>query len=115
MSMLILVLAELMTFSLAQLTWVFGDNCKIIFFNSPKQVSCSYPAERSFTYASINDYLSIITKYLTCEFVIWQLHVRPSFFYFLFYRFFRNKLVSEDEIEIKIKFIRTIFPIELKS
>ena len=35
--------------------------------------------------------------------------IRPEFFYFLFYRFFRNKLGSEDEIKIKIKFIRTIF------
>ena len=31
------------------------------------------------------------------------------FFIFCFTDFFRNKLVSEDEIKIKIKFIRTIF------
>ena len=31
------------------------------------------------------------------------------FFYFLFYRFFRNNLGSEDKIKIKIKFILTIF------
>ena len=35
--------------------------------------------------------------------------VRPSFFIFCFADFFRNKLVSDDEIKIKIKFIRTIF------
>ena len=33
--------------------------------------------------------------------------VRPSFFIFCFTDFFRNKLLSEDEI--KIKFIQTIF------
>ena len=38
-----------------------------------------------------------------------HLAIRPEFFYFLFYLFFHNKLVSEDEIKIKIKFIRTIF------
>ena len=31
------------------------------------------------------------------------------FFIFCFTDFFRNNLVSEDEIKIKIKFIRTIF------
>ena len=31
------------------------------------------------------------------------------FFILCFTDFFRNKLVSEDEIKIKIKFIRTIF------
>ena len=31
------------------------------------------------------------------------------FFIFCFTDFFRDKLVSEDEIKIKIKFIRTIF------
>ena len=35
--------------------------------------------------------------------------IRPSFFIFYFTDIFRNKLVSEDEIKIKIKFIRTIF------
>ena len=32
-----------------------------------------------------------------------------SFFIFCFTDFFGNKLVSEDEIKIKIEFIRTIF------
>ena len=31
------------------------------------------------------------------------------FFIFCFTDFFRNKLVSEDELKIKIKFIQTIF------
>ena len=35
--------------------------------------------------------------------------LRPSFLIFCFTDFFRKKLVSEDEIKIKIKFIRTIF------
>ena len=40
---------------------------------------------------SMHGYLIVIT-------------VRPSFFFFCFTDFFRNKLVSEDEIKIKIKF-----------
>ena len=35
------------------------------------------------------------------------IHVRPELFYFT--DIFRNKLGSEDEIKIKIKFIRTFF------
>ena len=35
--------------------------------------------------------------------------VRRFFFIFCFTDFFRNKLAAEDEIKIKIKFIRTIF------
>ena len=39
-----------------------------------------------------------------------RVQVRPSFFYcFVLPIFFRNKLGLEDEIKIKIKFIRTIF------
>ena len=37
------------------------------------------------------------------------------FFIFCFTDFFRNKLVSEDEIKIKIKINSDHFPIELKS
>ena len=36
-----------------------------------------------------------------------------NFFIFCFTDFFLNKLVSEDEIKIKIKFIRTIFQLNL--
>ena len=35
--------------------------------------------------------------------------LKPLFFIFCFTDFFHNKLVSEDEIKMKIKFIRTIF------
>ena len=35
--------------------------------------------------------------------------VRPLFFLFFVLQFFCNKLVSEDEMKIRIKFIRTIF------
>ena len=36
-------------------------------------------------------------------------YLGQSFFIFCFTDFFRNKLGSEDEIKIKIKFILTIF------
>ena len=37
--------------------------------------------------------------------------VRLSLFYFLYTDFFGNKLGSEEEIKMKIKFIRTIFQV----
>ena len=48
-------------------------------------------------------------KYFLWFKILGHLHLGHCFFIFCFTDFFRNKLGSEDEIKIKIKFIRTIF------
>ena len=56
-----------------------------------------------------NSELNITVNPIDQEVEVNVVMIRPEFFYLLFYSFFCNKLGSEDEIKIKIKFIRTIF------
>ena len=56
-------------------------------------------------------FFNLLTVYFCC---VRYYYIRPSIFYFLFYRFFRNKLGSEDE-KNKNKIHSDHFPIELKS